>query len=72
VPTWPASIDQKLDVDPLRIHVAEEGTKPQKTRLGKRTIRVDEDLQRRLAVATESLAKTFCSLERSVSKCQLQ
>jgi predicted HicB family RNase H-like nuclease len=38
-------------VDEYRAWCAEEGTRPEKTWLGKLTIRVDEDLRRRLAVA---------------------
>ena len=40
----------KHSVDEYLAWCAEEGTKPEKTWLGKLTIRVDEDLRRRLAV----------------------
>jgi predicted HicB family RNase H-like nuclease len=41
----------KRSVDEYLAWCAEEGTRPEKTWLGKLTIRVDEDLRRRLAVA---------------------
>ena len=49
----------KNSVEEYLTWCAEEGTKPEKTWLGKLTIRVDEDLHRRLAVAAAASGESI-------------